>query len=96
MQTLNFLQICHMLDIHSKNLNICGKWWHSNYRQGNQFPSHERQNMSSGLLVEGGCLYKCLYFVFTDFVIREVKYLTFSSLPHEHFRNFHFMIFWII
>jgi hypothetical protein len=101
-----------MLDMHSKKLNICGKWWHlsawsettksmptisshffsvvlshlflikhtqsklsikekeqipismmmhlkdqglhENYKtdhQGNQFPSFERQNMSSGLLV---------------------------------------------
>jgi hypothetical protein len=28
-----------------------------------------------------GCLYKCLHFVFTNFVIRKVKYSTFFSPP---------------
>jgi len=40
-----------------------------------------------------GCLYKCLYFVFTNFVIEELKYLTFLSPSLEHFKKFHLMIF---
>jgi hypothetical protein len=37
------------------------------------FIHKEKQKVSSGLLGEGDCLYKCLYFVFTNFIIREVK-----------------------
>jgi hypothetical protein len=43
---------------------------------------------NSELLCQNLELYKCLYFVFTNFIIREI---TISSPSLEHFR-----IFWII
>jgi hypothetical protein len=40
---------------------------------------------NSELLCQNLELYKCLYFVFTNFVIKEI---TFSSPSHKHFRIF--------